>query len=54
MGLREFHIYSPIRKYAEEGLGHDYRLPWYLKQKYDKAVPPGPDERDIRSQVLSG
>ena len=41
-----------IRKYVEQRLGYDYRLPWYLKQKYDKTVPPGLDERDIRSRVL--
>ena len=42
-----------IRKYVRGRLGYDYgKLPWYLKQKHDKAVPPGLDERDIRSRLL--
>ena len=41
-----------IRKYVERRLRYNYSLPWYLKQKHDKAVPPGLDERDIRSRLL--
>ena len=41
-----------IRQYVERRCYHDYSLPWYLKQKYDTAVPPGLDERDIRSRLL--
>ena len=41
-----------IRQYAKRMSVYDYRLPWYLKQRYDKAVPPGLDERDIRSRLL--
>ena len=42
-----------IRKYVEATtFRSDYSLPWYLKQKYDKTVPPGLDERDIRSRLL--
>lgn len=51
--IHEFEIdRRRIRKYAKVSLSYNYRLPWYLKEKHDKIVPPGLDERDIKDHLL--
>lgn len=52
--IHEFEIdRRRIRRYTKAKLSYNYRLPWYLKERHDRMVPPGLDERDIRSQLES-
>ena len=41
-----------VRNYYRRSMDHyEKRLPWFFREKFDKSVPPGLDERDIRRSV---